>query len=255
MPSPSSCRVRRRKVRPARSDNLRDQMEPDRARDACHRSRRRARSGDVDDESIGLDRSGPLRTTPADRAGHALRRHWPDSATSPSRTCPSSSWEFLEIIERQLKSTASRFQNTWGDGLYVVFDDVVTCAGFALHLLEELERFDFRSFGFKIGEDKKPGVRIGLHTGPIFEGHDAIIGRKNYFGSHVSRAARIEPVTAARLRLRQRAVRGRAGHGTRPRLRVRVPGPPAAGQGLRRLPALPTDVPDRERRCGGWTDA
>src|SRR4051794_38585736 len=27
-------------------------------------------------------------------------------------------------------------------------------------------------------------------------GHDAIIGRTNYFGSHVSRAARIEPVTA-----------------------------------------------------------
>jgi class 3 adenylate cyclase len=39
-------------------------------------------------------------------------------------------------------------------------------------------------------------VRIGLHTGPVFEAHDAIIGRNNYFGSHVSRAARIEPVTA-----------------------------------------------------------
>ena len=39
-------------------------------------------------------------------------------------------------------------------------------------------------------------MRIGLHTGPVFEGHDAIIGRNNYFGSHVSRAARIEPVTA-----------------------------------------------------------
>ena len=39
-------------------------------------------------------------------------------------------------------------------------------------------------------------MRIGLHTGPVFEGYDAIIGRNNYFGSHVSRAARIEPVTA-----------------------------------------------------------
>ncbi len=34
------------------------------------------------------------------------------------------------------------------------------------------------------------------HTGPVFEGYDAVIGRNNYFGSHVSRAARIEPVTA-----------------------------------------------------------
>ena len=37
-------------------------------------------------------------------------------------------------------------------------------------------------------------MRIGLHTGPVFEDYDAIIGRNNYFGSHVSRAARIEPV-------------------------------------------------------------
>ena len=28
------------------------------------------------------------------------------------------------------------------------------------------------------------------------KGHDAVIGKENYFGSHVSRAARIEPVTA-----------------------------------------------------------
>ena len=103
---------------------------------------------------------------------------------------------FLALVEQQLKATTAIFQNTWGDGLYVVFADVISCAEFALHLLERLERFNFEAYGFRLGEDKKPGVRIGLHTGPVFEGHDAIIGRKNYFGSHVSRAARIEPVTA-----------------------------------------------------------
>ncbi len=114
----------------------------------------------------------------------------------PEPHLPKFFMEFLSIVEQQLRSMPARFQNTWGDGLYVVFDDVVSCAGFALHMLEQLERFDFRSFGFKLGEDKKPGIRIGLHTGPVFEGFDAIIGRTNYFGSHVSRAARIEPVTA-----------------------------------------------------------
>ena len=104
--------------------------------------------------------------------------------------------EFLAIVEQLLKATPALFQNTWGDGLYVVFADVVACADFALRLLARLERFDFGSFGFTLSEDKKPGVRIGLHTGPVFEGYDAIIGRNNYFGSHVSRAARIEPVTA-----------------------------------------------------------
>ena len=114
----------------------------------------------------------------------------------PEPHLPEFFMEFLKIVEQQLKLTPALFQNTWGDGLYVVFDDVVSCAGFALHLLERLERFDFKSFGFRLGEDERPGIRIGLHTGPVFEGFDAIIGRKNYFGSHVSRAARIEPVTA-----------------------------------------------------------
>jgi class 3 adenylate cyclase len=103
---------------------------------------------------------------------------------------------FLEIVAKQLRAARALFQNTWGDGLYVVFSDVVACADFALRLLERLERLDFRSFGFKLCEGKEPGVRIGLHVGPVFKGHDAIIGRDNYFGSHVSRAARIEPVTA-----------------------------------------------------------
>ncbi len=103
--------------------------------------------------------------------------------------------KFLALVEQELKTTPTLFQNTWGDGLYIVFADVVTCARFAIHLLQKLEHFDFDSFGFQLKEDKQPGVRIGLHTGPVYEGHDAVINRNNYFGSHVSRAARIEPVT------------------------------------------------------------
>ncbi len=101
--------------------------------------------------------------------------------------------DFLSIVEDELKTTRTLLQNTWGDGLYIVFDDVVTAADFALRLLKRLETFDYSAFNLK--EDKQPGIRIALHTGPVFEGYDAIIGRTNYFGSHVSRAARIEPVT------------------------------------------------------------
>ncbi len=85
--------------------------------------------------------------------------------------------------------------DTFAKGRYRVFADVVSCADLALRLLRRLEGFDFASFGLRLREDKKPGVRIGLHTGPVFEGYDAVLGRNNYFGSHVSRAARIEPVT------------------------------------------------------------
>jgi class 3 adenylate cyclase len=38
-------------------------------------------------------------------------------------------------------------------------------------------------------------LRIGLHLGPAYTAHDPILLRDNFFGAHVSRAARIEPVT------------------------------------------------------------
>jgi class 3 adenylate cyclase len=113
----------------------------------------------------------------------------------PEAHLPAFFLEFLGIVEQQLKTTTVLLANTWGDGLYIVFADVVACAEFALRLLRELERIDFQAFQLQLQKDKTPGVRIGLHTGPVFEGYDAIIGKTNYFGSHVSRAARIEPVT------------------------------------------------------------
>lgn len=113
----------------------------------------------------------------------------------PEAHLPAFFIQFLALVEEELRQTPTLFRNTWGDGLYIVFADVVTAADCAIRLLERFERFDFAKLGFRLTEDKQPGVRIGLHTGPVFEGHDAIIGRNNYFGSHVNRAARIEPVT------------------------------------------------------------
>jgi class 3 adenylate cyclase/tetratricopeptide (TPR) repeat protein len=113
----------------------------------------------------------------------------------PEAHLPAFFIQFLALVEKELRQTPTLFRNTWGDGLYIVFADVVTAADCAMRLMERFEKFQFEEFGFPLTEDKKPGVRIGLHTGPVFEGHDAIIGKSNYFGSHVNRAARIEPVT------------------------------------------------------------
>ena len=38
-------------------------------------------------------------------------------------------------------------------------------------------------------------LRIGGHLGPVYETLDPVLGHKNFFGAHVSRAAHIEPVT------------------------------------------------------------
>jgi class 3 adenylate cyclase len=38
-------------------------------------------------------------------------------------------------------------------------------------------------------------LRIALHAGPVYEFNDPVTGSRSYSGTHVSRAARIEPVT------------------------------------------------------------
>ncbi|MBM80014.1 MAG: hypothetical protein CMJ78_05405 [Planctomycetaceae bacterium] len=83
------------------------------------------------------------------------------------------------------------FKNTWGDGLYMVFDDVGKAGRFALELNDRLSQQDWVELG--LPEDMN--IRIALHAGPVFRCHDPVTERINYTGSHVSYAARIEPVT------------------------------------------------------------
>ena len=83
------------------------------------------------------------------------------------------------------------FQNTWGDGLFLAFDDVIDAADFALRLRDTVQTTDWTAKGLP----RETGIRIGMHTGPVFPARDPIIERRNFFGSHVNRAARIEPVT------------------------------------------------------------
>lgn len=81
--------------------------------------------------------------------------------------------------------------STWGDALYVVFDAPRNGAAFALSFLENMLEVDWAALGLS---DASP-IRMALHAGPVFCGFDPIIGRNNYFGSSVTKAARIEPVT------------------------------------------------------------
>lgn len=84
------------------------------------------------------------------------------------------------------------FVNTWGDGLFMVFNDVAIGARFALQLRDAVARCDWLARGLPAATN----IRIGMHTGPVFRAFDRLIARQNYFGSHVIRAARIEPVVA-----------------------------------------------------------
>jgi class 3 adenylate cyclase/tetratricopeptide (TPR) repeat protein len=83
------------------------------------------------------------------------------------------------------------FSNTWGDGLFMVFDDVHSAAEFALSLKEMVIETDWQQHGLP----NDTNIRIGMHTGPVYTTRDPIIHRDNFFGTHVNLAARIEPIT------------------------------------------------------------
>lgn len=88
-------------------------------------------------------------------------------------------------------TTKPVFCNTWGDGLFLVFDHVIDGADFAMRLLDRIESIDWSS----VGLPSDITVRLGIHAGPVFPTQHPILRRGDFFGSHVNRAARIEPVT------------------------------------------------------------
>lgn len=82
-------------------------------------------------------------------------------------------------------------KNTWGDGLYFVFSDVQSAGLFALDLCDMISATTWADKGLP----STLNLRVALHAGPVYECIDPITGKKTYNGTHVSRAARIEPIT------------------------------------------------------------
>ena len=103
-------------------------------------------------------------------------------------------WE--EVMVRAANSLANygeviRLGNTWGDAIFAVFQTAPNAAAAALDLCEELTKVDCKALGVREGT----AMRIALHYGPTYSGYDPVSRRTNYYGTEVSRAARIEPVT------------------------------------------------------------
>lgn len=100
---------------------------------------------------------------------------------------------FLDIVAGQIAACPVKplEANTWGDALYVVFAAPQDGAEFALRLLASMLAVDWTAAGLSASSQ----IRIALHAGPVFCGFDPIMGRDNYFGSSVTKTARIEPVT------------------------------------------------------------
>lgn len=82
-------------------------------------------------------------------------------------------------------------KNTWGDGLYFVFATAREAGRFALDLCELVDGTDWTRRGLPASLS----LRIALHAGPVYARRNPVTGQLDYTGTHVSRAARIEPIT------------------------------------------------------------
>ena len=83
------------------------------------------------------------------------------------------------------------FQNTWGDGLFLVFEKAAAAGRFAIRLAKSVAAIDRAAAGLPATLN----LRIAIHVGPVYRFQDRIVGRPNYIGAHVNRTARIEPIT------------------------------------------------------------
>jgi class 3 adenylate cyclase/tetratricopeptide (TPR) repeat protein len=84
--------------------------------------------------------------------------------------------------------------NTHGDGLFLVFDLPSQAAEFAIRLQQAMGAFDWPTLGLS----EETGARTALHTGPLFRVFDPVTDRLTFYGTHVNRAARLEPVVQPR---------------------------------------------------------
>ena len=87
----------------------------------------------------------------------------------------------LDVPPLQMKS--------WGDGLFLVFDDAMAAAEAAFALME---CFDSCIEAFSALHGADVALRVGVHFGPVWERSDPFTDMANLYGRHVTIAARLE---------------------------------------------------------------
>jgi class 3 adenylate cyclase/tetratricopeptide (TPR) repeat protein len=114
----------------------------------------------------------------------------------PEQYAPDFAQMFLGTCKRILDAMEHQavHANTHGDGLFLVFDQPSHAAEFAFRLQQAIGEVDWPAMGLAA----ETGVRIALHTGPLFRIFDPVTARFTFYGTHVNRTARLEPVVQPR---------------------------------------------------------
>ena len=104
---------------------------------------------------------------------------------------------FTDVVLGSFARTLARYPgevdytNTWGDALFAVFTRPTVAAHCALDLQEVMGVLDLAGGGLPTDLS----FRLSGHVGPVFPVTDPVLQSPSFMGSHVSRTARIEPVT------------------------------------------------------------
>lgn len=102
---------------------------------------------------------------------------------------------FCEALHEEITAAAPEPTaiNTWGDAFFVVMEDARSMVAYALAMADGIRRVRGRFQG-AVG---RLDLRISLHAGPVYGGRDPFRDSQNFYGAHINRAARLEPVTIA----------------------------------------------------------
>lgn len=162
---------------------------------------------DLTSEANGATRE----LTPAAAGTSSAVKHIPRIAEAAQQICAvvfADAVGFSRLREREVPGFAHRYltcamqslqeheivpllKNTWGDGLYLVFESVRDAGLFAVEFRDRIAATSWRQCGFSC----ELNVRIAVHAGPLYRIYDPLIGQWSYTGAHVTRAARLEPST------------------------------------------------------------
>jgi class 3 adenylate cyclase/tetratricopeptide (TPR) repeat protein len=170
----------------------------------------------VDQIDLSVDEPGqdgclPIVTNPTtietrlqqparDSGGNKVRAMLFGDAVNFSKLDEDQVSSFIEHFMRPIAQIVRRYEysnvarNTWGDGLYLVFDDIREAGLCALDICQFVQEQIPASWE----TNQLPGdlnIRIALHAGPVLGAEDPITQQFNCTGTHVSRAARLEPKT------------------------------------------------------------
>ena len=143
------------------------------------------------------ERSGPAGSSPAHDDVRVVRAILTGDMRGYSKLSEEQLPAFSLAVMGSLAAVLARYdaqidyRNTWGDAILAVVSDAPSAARCALDLQDAMATVDLADSGLP----DNLAFRLSAHIGPVFVTTDPVLHTPSFMGTHISRTARIEPVT------------------------------------------------------------